>query len=132
MASVTRSRRLVGDHFEPDDSAHPKAQRHLRSHLEEIDYTAYAANRKVMSAALGQADAQKFERLGLATAFARGRWGATGVAVTESGRPPTDEDVEKLVGLRRAYEELTEVYEAVRRMVERGYLSYSSGAPPKG
>jgi hypothetical protein len=85
-----------------------------------------------MSAALGQADAQKFERLGLATAFARARWVATGLAVTESGRPPTSEDVEKLVALRRAYEELTEVYEALRRMVERGYLPYSAAAPAKG
>ena len=129
---MTRSRRLVGDHFEPDEASDSKAQRNLRGHLEEIDYTAYAANLKVMSAALGQADAQKFERLGLATAFARARWVATGLAVTESGRPPTSEDVEKLVALRRAYEELTEVYEALRRMVERGYLPYSAAAPAKG
>ena len=38
------------------------------------------------------------------------------------------EQVEKLSVLRGAYEELTEAYEAMRRMVERGYLSYRSEA----
>ena len=128
---MTRSRRLVGDHFEPDEASDSKAQRNLRGHLEEIDYTAYAANLKVMSAALGQADAQKFQRLGLAAAYARARWVATGLAATESGRPPTGEDIENLAALRRAYEELTEVYDALRRMVERGYLPYSAASPPK-
>ena len=125
---MIRSRKTVGDHFEPDEGSDPKAQRQLRGHLEQIDYTAYAANRQVMSAALGHVDAPKFQRLGLATAYARARWVATALAVTESGRPPTKEDVENLSTLRRAYEELTEVYDAMRRMVERGYLPYSD--PP--
>ena len=129
---MTRSRRLVGDHFEPDEASDAKAQRTLRGHLEEIDYTAYAANLKVMGAALGHADAQKFQRLGMAAAYARARWVATGLAVTESGQPPTGEDIETLVALRRAYEELTEVYDAMRRLVERGYLPYPAGPAPKG
>lgn len=128
---MTRSRRIVGDHFEPDEASDPKAQRQLRGHLERIDYTAYAANRKVMSAALGSADAQKFERLGLAAAYSRARWVATALAVTENGRAPTGSDVERLADLRRAYEELTEVYDAMRRMVERGYLPYSEVAPAR-
>jgi len=85
-----------------------------------------------MSAALGHADAQKFERLALAAAYARAKWVATAVATTESGRPPTSQDVENLAALRRAYEELTEVYDALRRMVERGYLPYSAAPAPKG
>ena len=35
---------------------------------------------------------------------------------------------QRLADLRKAYEELTEVYEAMRRMVERGYLVYRSPA----
>lgn len=124
IASVIASRK-TGDHFEPDEGRDPKAQRLLRGHLEQIDYTAYASNRQVISAALGHVDAPKFQRLSVATAYARARWVATGLAVTESGRPPTKEDVENLANLRRAYEELTEVYDAMRRMVERGYLPYS-------
>jgi hypothetical protein len=131
MSSVTRSRRLVGDHFEPDEDVDPKAQRQLRGHLEQIDYTAYASNRKVMSAALGGADAQQFERLGMATAYARAKWVATALAVTDRGAPPTAADIEMLAGLRRAYEELSEAYDGLRRMVERGYMTYAGAETPK-
>jgi hypothetical protein len=125
MSSVTRSRRLVGDHFEPDDNADPRAQKQLRGHLEQIDYTAYAANRKVMSAALGDADVQQFERLGLGASYARAKWVATALAMSDRGAPPSIADIETLATLRRAFEELTAAYDALRRMVERGYLIYS-------
>ena len=121
MPTVTHSRRSVGDHFEPEDKD-PKAQRALRGHLEQIDYTAYAANKAVAGAALAGMDVKKFERLALATAEARARWVATGMAATEAGRAPSQEQVAELAGLRSAYEELAAVYEAMRRLVERGYI----------
>ncbi len=123
----TNTRRMVGDHFEPDDAMDPKAQRALRGQLEQIDYAAYAANRTVMGAALAALDAKKFERLALATAQARARWVATGIVSGDPSRPATPEQIADLARLRTAYEELAEVYEAMRRMVERGYLEYSAG-----
>lgn len=122
---VRGSRRIVVDHFEPDEADDPKAQRQLRGHLEQIDYTAYAANRKVLAAAVGRTDAQRFERLGLAAAEARARWIATALAATAHGQTPPPEQIEKLRQLRTTFEELTEVYDAMRRMVERGYLVYA-------
>jgi hypothetical protein len=120
----TSSRRMVGDHFEPDAAMDPKAQRQLRGHLEQIDYIGYAANLKVMSAALSGIDTKKFERLALATAQARALWVATGIAVSESTRSITAEQLAELTRLRTVYEELTDVYEGMRRMVERGYLGF--------
>jgi hypothetical protein len=122
----TNLRRVVGDHFEPDDAMDPKAQRALRGQLEQIDYTAYDANRKVMGAALAGVDAKKFERVALVTAQARALWVAKGIASTESGRPLTPEQKAELEHLRSSYEELAEVYEAMRRMIERGYLEYKT------
>jgi hypothetical protein len=122
MSTVTHSRRATADHFEPEESMDPKAQRQLRAHLEQIDYAAYAANRTVMGATLTGVDAKNFERVALATAQARARWVATGIAVTDAGRAPSPEQAEELARLRSVYEELTAVYEALRRMVERGYL----------
>lgn len=124
--SRTSSRRIIGDHFEPDDLADPKAQRQLRGHLEKIDYTAYAANRKVLSATLAGVDVKKFEQLAFATAQARARWVATGIAASESGRALSPDQIANLAALRSAYEELAEVYEAMRRMIERGYLEYKA------
>jgi len=120
----TNTRRTIGDHFEPDDAMDPKAQRQLRGHLEQIDYTAYDANRKILSASLAGIDAKKFERLAMITAQARARWVATGIATSEAGLILTPDQIAELARLRSVYEELSDVYEAMRRMVERGYLEY--------
>lgn len=117
--------RTVGDHFEPDEAADPKAQREVRRNLEQIDYTAYAANKAVMGAALGGVDVRKFEHLAIATAKCRARWVGAALASSESGQSPSKAQIDELAHLRAAYEELAQVYDAMRRMVERGYLSYA-------
>jgi hypothetical protein len=124
MSKLVGHRRTVGDHFEPDDADDPKAQRQLRGQLEQIDYAAYDANRKVLGATLGDVGLHKFQQLGLAAAQCRARWVAAALAATEGARVPTPEQVEKIIRLRSAYEELTAVYDAMRRMVERGYVSH--------
>lgn len=122
--SVTRTNsvRRSADHFEPDADLDPQAQRRLRGHLEQIDYTAFASNKEVIAAILGQADTGKFQRLAVAAAQARARWVAEALAL--SGAPLSAQQTAHLAGLRSAYEELAEAYEAMRRMVERGYLAY--------
>lgn len=124
--SVTRtsSVRRTSDHFEPEAALDPQAQRRLRGHIEQIDYTAYASNREVIGQVLGQADLAKFQKLAVAAALARSQWIAAAVAMTENPTPLSPEQAVKLTGLRTAYEELTEAYEGMRRMVERGYLSF--------
>jgi hypothetical protein len=116
-------RRVIGDHFEPDEGGDPKLQRQIRGQLDQIDYAAYSASKKVIGAALGPIDTQKFERLALAAAQARASWLAAGMALTESGHMPPPEAVAKLAQLRTAYEELSEFYEGLRRAIERGYVS---------
>jgi hypothetical protein len=123
---VSSVRRIVSDHFEPEEASDPKLQRQLRGHLEAIDYAAYDANRKVMAGAIGAADPQQFQRLGLAAAQARARWLATALAATDRAQTPTPEEIEKLQRLRQTFEELTEAYDALRRLVERGYLTYTA------
>ena len=126
MTIASSYRRQGHEHFEPGDDLDPQAQRRLRGHLEQIDYTAYAANREVVGAMLGATDAQKFQKLGVATAQARARWVSAALSATDSGQPPSHEQIEKIARLRVAYEELTEVYDAMRRMVERGYLAFAA------
>jgi hypothetical protein len=126
MSSVRSAgyRRVPSDHFEPQDNVDPVAQRKLRGQLEQIDYTAFASNQAVIGQALTPADASKFQRLGVAAAHARAEWVSSALAMTEATRALSPEQVAKLTQLRTRYEELTEVYEAMRRMVERGYLPY--------
>jgi hypothetical protein len=123
-STVTSSFRRSKDHFEPQDTD-PQTQRRLRGHLEQIDYTAFASNSAVIAQVVGKSDSGKFQRLAVAAALARSRWVAEAVAMTENGSAITPEQTARLAALRAAYEELAEVYEAMRRMVERGYLTYS-------
>ena len=126
MTIASSYRRQGHEHFEPGDDLDPHAQRRLRGHLEQIDSTAYAANREVVAAMLGVTDAQKFQKLGVATAQARARWVSTALAATDSGQPPTSDQIEKIGRLRTAFEELSAVYDAMRRMVERGYITFAA------
>jgi len=117
-------RRVALDHFEPEEDSDPQAQRRLRGQLEQIDYIAFAANREVIGAVLGAADAQKFQRLAVAVAHARARWIGEAIALGENGPAVTPAETQRLAGLRATFDELSESYEALRRLVERNHLSY--------
>lgn len=125
MSTRTQSYRRALDHFEPESSEDPQAQRRLRGHLEQIDYAAFASNKEVIGQVLGGVDAARFQRLAVAGALARAKWVKGALALAEAPQGPTAEQVQRLSQLRTAFEELTEAYEALRRMVERGYAPYT-------
>lgn len=118
---LTQSYRRQRDHFEPQDQD-PQEQRRLRGLLEQIDYTAFVSNREVIGQTLSRVEVATFQKLAVMTAQARAKWAAEAVRQAESGTPATPDQVARLTACRTAYEELAEVYEALRRMVERGYL----------
>lgn len=118
----TGSYRRQRDHFEPQD-IDPQEQRRLRGLLEQIDYAAFIANREVLGHMVPALDAAVFQRLAVMTATARGKWVSEGLRQSESGAPATVDQVARLTAARTAHEELAEVYEGLRRMVERGYIN---------
>lgn len=130
MGKLIGRRRTPSDHFEPDEDIDPKAQRHLRGALEQIDYAAYAANRKILSGTLGALGAEQVQKLASAAALARTRWVVAALTISESGEAPSREQVTGLAHLRATYEELVGAYDGLRRMVERGYLAYAASDPP--
>jgi hypothetical protein len=68
-------------------------------------------------------DASMFQKLAVLTATARAKWVSEGLRQSESGAPSTPDQIARLASARTAYEELAEVYEGMRRMVERGYVT---------
>jgi hypothetical protein len=124
--TMTSTVRKVRDHFEPEANLDPQQQRALRAHLEQIDYAAFAANQEVLAKVVGHADLKRFQRLAVAAAQARARWVAASLALAEKSEAPSAQEVAHLATLRCAYDELTEAYDALRRMVERGYLPYNA------
>jgi hypothetical protein len=129
--SVTRTNsvRRGHDHFEPEVDSDPHTQRRIRGLLEQIDYTAFAANKEILAQSLGQGDIRKFQRLAIAAAQARAVWAAQALAASASGGRLSAADLAQLTHLRTTYEELAEAYEALRRMVERGYLAMPAPIP---
>jgi len=123
-STVTSSSRRRGlDHFEPED-VDPQVQRRLRGTLEQIDYTAFASNKALIGQALGHVDATHFQHMAVAAAQARAQWVAAAVAMTETAHTPAPDQITRLAQMRIAYEELAQAYEAMRRMVERGYVMF--------
>ena len=122
-------RRMAQDHFEPDASDDPQAQKRLRANLEQIDYTGYACNKEIVGATVGAVDTHKVQRLAVCVAVARANWVKEAMAMAEIGHALAPHQVEKLTQLRTAFEELAEAYEALRRMIERGYVPYATLAP---
>ncbi len=118
----TSSYRRSRDHFEPQDTD-PQDQRRLRGLLEQIDYSAFVANREVIGQMLPKLDASMFQKLAVLTATARAKWVSEGLRQSESGAPSTPDQIARLASARTAYEELAEAYEGLRRMVERGYVA---------
>jgi hypothetical protein len=49
---------------------------------------------------------------------------AAALHMTEKAHCPTGAEIANLATLRAAFEELSEAYDAMRRMVERGYLCF--------
>lgn len=123
MAIMTSSTRRTGDHFEPNDGD-PQVQRRLRGYLEQIDYTAFASNKAVLGATVPHVDGERFQRLAVAVATARAKWVAEASSIADAGASLSEAQVARLTHLRSAFEELSAAYEATRRMVERGYVSY--------
>lgn len=119
---LTQSYRRQRDHFEPQD-IDPQEQRRLRGQLEQIDYAAFVSNREVIGQMLAAVDTTHFQKLAITTATARGRWVAEALRLAESGSPSTPDQIARLAAARAAFEELSEAYEGLRRMVERGYVT---------
>jgi hypothetical protein len=126
--TLTSSVRQVRDHFEPEAALDAHEQRQLRGHLEQVDYATFAANREVLGQALQHVDIEKFGRLAVSAAQARARWVAAAMAIADRPEAMTADDVGRLAVLRGAYGELAEAYEALRRMVERGYVTFKAKA----
>lgn len=116
--------KYASDHFQPEESNDPQAQRRLRGYLEKIDYTAFASNKAVIGQVLGEVDAGRLQRLAVAVASARARWVAEALQIADAGPAAAGAQTGRLAELRNAYLELSEAYEAARRMIERGYAPY--------
>lgn len=127
--TVTSSYRRTSDRFEPDLVQDPAEQRKLRGQLEQIDYTVFAANQAVIKKTIHHVSIEDFQNLALSASKARSAWVDAAMSAARTRSPLEKTEVERLALLRTAYDELSEAYDAMRRMVERGYLQFHPSPP---
>jgi hypothetical protein len=126
--TVTRNARSRGlDHFEPESDQPPQKMRKLKGHLDQIDYAAFHANQQAIGK-LPPLDLALFEKLAAIVAQSRARWAAASLEIAVRGGAPQPEQIARLAQMRADYEELTEAYEGLRRLVERGYVTFKAKA----
>jgi predicted lipid-binding transport protein (Tim44 family) len=77
----------------------------------------------VVGQSLSGLDAASLQKLAVLTATARAKWAAEALRLAHSGSPVTPDQTARLTAARTAFEELVEAYDALRRMVERGYIA---------
>jgi hypothetical protein len=110
-----------GESFTPPELLDPHAQMRLKAVLEQIDYAAFAANREIISHAFPDIDQHAILRFATTAAEARARYIKRALVLVEAGKNLGAEEVEELSQLRTTYEELVAAFDAMRRLVERGY-----------
>jgi hypothetical protein len=89
-----------------------------------MDKAVVAANREVLGKLKLSRD--QFLRLALNTASLRAAYLQQGVEIG-SLRSPTREQLEELALMRHAYDEARQVFEALERIIERGYVEIPKG-----
>jgi len=115
---------MQNDHFQPESTLDPSDLRRLRAHLNQIDAATFEANRTALAKTVGRVDARSFQKLALCTAVARAQWVSAALEMSNKPHPLSPAEISRLSALRVEYLELKEAYEAMRRMVERGYICF--------
>ncbi len=99
-----------------------KASRHRMMHFREgLDTAIMEANSQVIKQGIPSLDQETFLRIAVRVAEMRTDYIKLGIQISEH-RNPDPASIQKLATLRQAYEEMTSVFEAAERVIERGYV----------
>lgn len=111
MSSVLESAELLD----------PKARKALKAALAQMDLAVYAANQEIIGRLLPDLDQQDVVRFAVVVAEQRAHYVKEALRLTRAKREPTPAEIAGLAALRAGYDELSAAFEALRRLIERGY-----------
>jgi len=96
-------------------------QHRVRHFLENLQAAILEANCQVMGQTLPNLSQEAFLKVAVRVAELRADYIKFGLQVAEHRHPDAD-SVAKLEAMRKAYEEMVNVFEAAERVIERGYV----------
>jgi hypothetical protein len=99
------------------------SRRKLAGFLEEIEMAIFTANRELIHRAIPGLDRESFMRFAIVVAEARAAYVKLGVEMSRKGHAPPAADLARLREARAVYEELMHAFDAMHRLIKRGYTS---------
>lgn len=99
----------------------PKARKALKAALGKMDLAVYAANQEIIGRVLPDLDQQDVVRFAVVVAERRAQYVKEALRLTRTTREPSPAEIAGLAALRAGYDELSAAFEALRRLIERGY-----------
>jgi hypothetical protein len=111
------------DHLMSGDLLDRGARQALSKFTEGLEVAVFEANREIIARKLGVVRRDSFLRLAVKVADTRADYLRVALDIAASDGPPRAADVERLRALRTTYEEMVDAFEAMERVIERGYVS---------
>jgi hypothetical protein len=121
IAGTFNPRRV--DHLMSDEMLDREARKALTKFTEGLDVAIFEANREIISQKLGELRRESFLRLAVKVAEARAEYTRTALELARHEGLPNPAEIARLRELRTTYDELVAAFDAMERIVERGYLS---------
>jgi hypothetical protein len=111
------------DHLMSREMLDKRALHALAAFREEVEMAIFSANTEIIGRETPNLTRDTFLKLAVAVAEARARYIKVGTEVAAmAGKKPPREMIDSLAEARRAYEEITHAFQAVERVIERGYI----------
>lgn len=125
VAGTFNPRRI--DHLMSEDLLDRESRKALTKFTEGLDVAIFEANREIISRKLGEVQRESFLRLAIKVAEARTEYVRLALELAKGEGLPRPADIDRLKALRATYEELVAAFDAMERIIERGYLSLPRG-----
>lgn len=110
-----------GDSYTAPEMLEPAMRKAIKAQLDALAFASFTADREVIARELPTIRRVDLEFLVVAGAEARTRWLVQALAHGKTKKLPSAAEVEELARLRQTYQELAAAFEALKRLIERGY-----------
>ena len=112
------------DHFETDEILNATSQRRLRKFHERLEKSIFAANREILSSRVKTLENDLFMRLAVKVTNARTNYVEHVLKIAGNEGGITSDEIDTLAKERRELDELIHGFDAVVRLVDRGYVTF--------
>ena len=120
-SGIVETRKI--DRLSTDDELDPKKQHALLQFRQDLDAVILSANQQILKRKLPNFDQDTMIRLAVRVAELRGEYLAKAISIADAEGPPSIAAIDELRLCRFAFDEMREAFDAIERVLERGYAT---------